>query len=96
MSQIIYPNISTTTSAILLKKLKRKFHNQKKVFTDYLKQPLENTFFINPTTPEGVKSEIKTLKGHVHKYEAAFDCGVDILMAVTFYLLFFFRNKIKK
>ena len=22
--------------------------------------------------------------GHVHKYEAAFGCGVDILMVVTF------------
>ena len=80
----------------IAKKIEKEIPQSKKVFTDYLKQPLENTFFINPTTPEGVKSEIKTLKGHVHKYEAAFDCGVDILMAVTFYLLFFFRNKIKK
>ena len=43
----------------------------------------------------GVKGQ-KIVQGHVHKYEAAFGWGVDILMAVTFYLLFFFRNKIKK
>ena len=64
MIQIIYPNISTITSAILLKRLKKKFHNQKSLCTDYLKQPLENTFFKNPTTPEDVKSEIKTLKNN--------------------------------
>ena len=64
MIQIIYPNISTITSAILLKRLKKKFHNKKSLCTDYLKQPLENTFFKNPTTPADVKSEIKTLKNN--------------------------------
>ena len=80
----------------IAKKIEKEIPQSKKIFTDYLKQPLENTFFINPTTPEGVKSEIKTLKGHVHKYEAAFDCGVDILMAVTFLPIVLFQKQNQK
>ena len=50
-------------SSIPKKKLKKKFHNQRKSFTDYLKQPLENTFLINLTTIEDdAESDIKTLK----------------------------------
>ena len=60
MIQIIYPNISTITSAILPKKIEKEIPQSKRVFLDYLKQSLENTFFINPTTPKDVNSEIKT------------------------------------
>ena len=64
MIQIIYLNISTITSATLLKKIEKGIPQSKKVFTDYLKQPLKSTFFITPTTPEDVESEIKTLKNN--------------------------------
>ena len=48
----------------IAKKIEKEILQSKKVFTDYLKQPLENTFFINPTTPEDVESEIKRLKNN--------------------------------
>ena len=34
--------------------------------------------------------------GHVHKYEAAFGCGVDILMAVTFLSIVLFQKQNQK
>ena len=48
----------------IAKNVEKEIPQSKKVFTDYLKQPLENTFFINPRTPEDVESEIKTLKNN--------------------------------
>ena len=45
----------------IAKKIEKEIPQSKKVFLDYLKQSLENTFFINPTTPKDVNSEIKTL-----------------------------------
>ena len=64
MIQIIYPNISTNTSAILIKTLKKKFHNQKKSLQITSNNPWKNTSFIHPTTPEDDESEIKTLKNN--------------------------------
>ena len=46
------------------KNIEKEIPQSKKVFTDYLKQPLENTSFIHPTTPEDDESEIKTLKNN--------------------------------
>ena len=37
-----------------------------------------------------------TAFGHVHKYEAAFGCGVDILMAVTFLSIVLFQKQNQK
>ena len=39
---------------------------------------------------------ISTLNGHVHKYETAFGCGVDILMAVTFLSIVLFQKQNQK
>ena len=36
------------------------------------------------------------LIGHVHKYEAAFGCGVDILIAVTFLSIVPFQKQNQK
>ena len=72
MMQIIYPNISTITSAILPKKIEKEIPQAKKVFLDYLKQSLENILFINPTTPKDVNSEIKTLTNNKPSGLAAF------------------------
>ena len=44
----------------IAKKIDQEIPRSKIVFTDYLKQPLENTFVINPTAPEDAESEIKT------------------------------------
>ena len=33
---------------------------------------------------------------HVHKYEAAFGCGMDILMAVTFLSIVLFQKQDRK
>ena len=38
----------------------------------------------------------KTICGHVHKYEAAFGCGVDILMALTFLSIVLFQKQNQK
>ena len=48
----------------IAKKIEKEIPRSKKVFTDYLKKPLQNTFFINPTTPEDTESEIETLKNN--------------------------------
>ena len=42
----------------IVKKIEKVIPPSKKVFTDYLKQRLENTFFINPATLEDAESEI--------------------------------------
>ena len=47
----------------MLKKIEKEIPRSKKVFYR-LPQPLKNTFFINPTTPADVESEIKTLKNN--------------------------------
>ena len=39
---------------------------------------------------------VTPLCGHVHKYEAAFACGVDILMAVTFLSIVLFQKQNQK
>ena len=43
----------------------------------------------------GVKGQ-KIVQGHVHKYEAAFGWGVDILMAVTFLSIVLFQKQNQK
>ena len=48
----------------IAKKIEKVIPRSKKIFTEYLKQPLENTFFIYSATPEDVESEIKTLKNN--------------------------------
>ena len=41
-------------------------------------------------------SMLKSTVGHVHKYEAAFGYGVDILMAVTFLPIVLFQKQNQK
>ena len=48
----------------IAKKIEKVIPRSEKIFTEYLKQPLENTFFIYSATPEDVESEIKTLKNN--------------------------------
>ena len=48
----------------IAKKNEKEIPQLKKVVTDYLKQPVENTFSINPATPEDVESEMKILRNN--------------------------------
>ena len=67
-------------------------HEVDKINISQLKSPFRRN---GPFGPNLVKN-CDTLYGHVHKYEAAFGCGVDILMAVTFLSIVLFQKQNQK
>ena len=56
-----------------------------------------NVFLDNEHNPRMLLNFLSHCKlGHVHKYETAFGCGVDILMAATFLSIVLFQKQNQK
>ena len=60
--QNIAENFKSTFLPVLTKNIQKRIFPTKKHFSNYLKDPITDTFFISPTTPEEVYKSIQELQ----------------------------------